>query len=99
MELFQKVRIGDLFETYGSLLSQKQQELMQEHFYMDRSLTEIAQNLGISRQAVLDSVTKSVAKLEDFEAKLHLLQINTEVAKLQGTAQDKPILQQLKNLF
>jgi predicted DNA-binding protein YlxM (UPF0122 family) len=99
MELGQKVRICDLLETYGALLSKKQQELMQEHFYMDSSLSEIAANMGITRQAVLDAITKSIAKLEDYESKLHVLEIGSNILKLQGTAQDKAILKRLKELM
>lgn len=99
MELNKNVRICDLFDVYGHLLSKKQQEMINEHFYLDCSLSEIAENQNISRQAVLDAITKSTSKLEDFESKLHLLEIKSSVIKLEGTKEDKKILNHIKSIL
>ena len=99
MELNQNIRVCDLFDLYGSLLSKKQGQMINEHYYLDMSLSEIAQNLGISRQAVQDSINKSVLKLEDFENKLNMLKIKKEVLKLEGSKADQEILQTIKKIF
>ena len=99
MELDKNIRICNLFDIYGHMLSKKQQEMIKEHFYQDCSLTEIAQNQNISRQAVLDAITKSTNKLEDYESKLHLLNIKSSVIKLEGTKQDKKILNHIKSIL
>lgn len=99
MELNKNIRICDLFDLYGSLLSKKQGQMINEHYYMDMSLSEIAQNLSISRQAVQDSINKSVLKLEDFESKLKMLEIKKQIEKLQGTQNDQNILQSIKKIF
>lgn len=99
MELDKNIRICNLFDIYGYMLSKKQQQMINEHFYQDCSLTEIAENQGISRQAVLDAITKSTNKLEDFESKLHLLNIKSSIMKLEGTKEDKKILNHIKSIL
>ncbi len=72
--MFDKViEISLLFDFYGQLLTEKQREVM--HFYHedDYSLGEIAENIGISRQAVYDTVRKSEKILREYEEKLKLL--------------------------
>lgn len=96
MELEESVKVCDLFDTYGSFLSKQQKFVINEHFYLDRSLTEIAENQKISRQAVLDAISKSVKKLNEFESKLHLLEIKKSISKLEGTLKDQEILDQIK---
>lgn len=99
MELDKSIRICDLISVYGHMLSKKQQEIMREHFYNDCSLSEIAENQEVTRQAVLDAITKSTTKLEEFESKLHLLEIKNDVMKLKGATSDKKIISHLKTII
>lgn len=62
-----------LFDFYGTLLTNKQQEVYDFYFQQDLSLGEIAQNLGVSRQAVYDLLKRAEDTLEDAEGKLGLL--------------------------
>ena len=63
-----------LLACYGTLLTDAQRELMALYYNEDLSLQEIADNQGISRQGVHDILTRSVKKLESYEARLHLLE-------------------------
>ena len=65
-------RINELYGFYGSLLSQRQQEILQNYYGEDFSLSEIAENLEISRNAVYDALKKAEEKLEEYEGILHL---------------------------
>ena len=49
-----RIRIGRLYDVYGSLLTVRQQKIMEQYFYDDLSLGEIADAGGTSRQAVYD---------------------------------------------
>jgi predicted DNA-binding protein YlxM (UPF0122 family) len=62
-----------LFERYGVLLTERESALFRYYYSCDLSLSEIAENEKISRAAVSDSVRKSLEKLQDYEAKLHLV--------------------------
>ncbi len=65
-------RIPFLLDFYGGLLSERSFSAMDMHFNEDRSLAEIGEQLGISRQAVSDLIARSKDKLESFEASLGL---------------------------
>ncbi len=68
MEKFaQTVRLLDL---YGRLLTEKQRDVLDLHLNYDLSLQEIAQNEGISRQAVHDLIKRAEHTLWDVEEKL-----------------------------
>lgn len=62
-----------LFDFYGPLLTEKQQRVINLYYENDFSLTEIAEQLNISRQAVYDLLKRAVALLEEYETRLHLV--------------------------
>lgn len=63
---------GTLLELYGELLTDKQYSVIDKYYNMDLSLSEIAQEDKITRQAVRDNIKKAEEKLEFFESKLKL---------------------------
>lgn len=69
-----KLRLGNLYEFYGELLTEKQREILDLYCNDDFSLGEISDNNGISRQAVYDTVKRSEKLLEDYEENLGLFQ-------------------------
>ena len=72
MEKF--VEQGYLYDFYGELLTERQQQVYESVVLEDYSLSEVAENLGISRQGVHDMVRRSSRLLEEYEAKLHLME-------------------------
>jgi hypothetical protein len=64
--------INLLYDFYGPLLTDRQQRLLELYHEQDLSLGEIAEDLGISRQAVHDTLKRSEEALERFERKLGL---------------------------
>jgi len=68
-----KLRLSSLFNFYGNLLTDKQKEILEQYCDFDLSLGEIAENLGISRQAVYDTVKRAEKVLESYEEKLGLI--------------------------
>ena len=62
-----------LFDFYGPMLTEKQAACFTMRFIEDCSLTEIAQELDISPQAVVDFVNRAVSKLEHLEKELGLV--------------------------
>lgn len=68
-----KIRFGRIYDMYGGLLTEKQQAVMEQYFYDDLSLGEIAESCGISRQAVYDLLRRVEQTLEKYESKLQLL--------------------------
>ena len=56
-----------LFDTYGGMLTDKQRECFDMRHNQDLSLGEIAEELGVSRQAVCDNLTRTEALLRRME--------------------------------
>ncbi len=73
MILDESVRLCLLNDFYGSLLTENQQKVLDSYLNYNLQLTEISQNIGITRQAVLDTIKKASNKLENYEKKLGML--------------------------
>lgn len=87
-EFEKKIRFGRLYDMYGGLLTDKQQKIMEQYFYEDLSLGEIAENCQTSRQAVYDLLRRVEQTLEKYEGKLHLLhQDHQRKFKIRGALQ------------
>ena len=67
-------RQGLLYDFYGALLTEHQRHVYEDVVLYDLSLSEIAQEQGISRQGVHDLIKRCDKALEDYEAKLHLVE-------------------------
>ena len=65
--------IALLKDFYGPLLTDKQQNILDLYYGDDLSLSEIAENLAISRQAVYDILKRAEQVLEGYEQKLGLV--------------------------
>ena len=63
-----------LLDFYGQLLTERMRSILELHFAEDMSLAEIAEQESISRQAVHDAITRGMKSLEEYEAKLGLIQ-------------------------
>ena len=63
-----------LYDFYGALLKESQLEVMTMYHEDNLSLSEIAEELGMTRQAVHYTLKKAEAKLEEFDSKLGLLE-------------------------
>lgn len=87
------VQISMLCQIYGKLLTDKQFELIDDYYNNDLSLSEIAENNEITRQAVRDIIKKGEKKLFEYEKELKIMEkmLNQE-KKL------KSIIQDLENL-
>ena len=103
------VQMSLLCEIYGKLLTEKQYTLLNDYYNNDFSLSEIAENLGITRQAVRDNLKKGEKKLFEFEEKLGIMKARTiqekkiskilsEVTKIQTKFSDEQIASILEHI-
>lgn len=104
-----KVQIGMLCDIYGKLLTKRQYNILNDYANGDLSLTEIAENNNITRQAVNDIVKKGENKLLEYEQKLGIMKktINQEqtiqnvlsqISKITSDSSDKQIEKILNNV-
>ncbi|MBP3597301.1 MAG: putative DNA-binding protein [Clostridia bacterium] len=105
----EKIKISMLLEIYGKLLTDKQYTLLDDYYNKDLSLTEIAENEGITRQAVRDFLKKGEKKLFEYEEKLGVMKRNTmqeekiadilsEIAKIEKNFTDEEIANVLEDV-
>ena len=80
-----------LYDFYGELLTVKQRRIYESVILEDYSLSEVAEELGISRQGVHDMVKRCNKILEEYESKLHLvekfLNVRQQVQKIHKLAE------------
>ncbi len=81
------VYISLLLDFYGELLTEKQREYADLYFNENLSLGEIAENDGISRQAVRDSLLRAEAALLETERKTGLVERHTKLQAQIGEAE------------
>jgi len=97
-----KVEISMLCDIYGKLLTGKQFEFINDYYNNDLSLSEIAENNNITRQAVRDIIKKGERKLFEYEEKLLFMKktisqeqkiqaILSELTKIQTNSSDRKV--------
>lgn len=79
-----------LYDFYGELLTKRQQQIYESVVLEDYSLSEVAEDLGISRQGVHDMIKRCNHTLEEYESRLHLVEkflcIRKQVQKIKELA-------------
>ena len=79
-----------LYVFYGELLTERQQQVYESVVLEDYSLSEVAEDLGISRQGVHDMIKRCNHTLEEYESRLHLVEkflcIRKQVQKIKELA-------------
>lgn len=89
----------ELFDFYGTLLTEKQQDYFKDYYFNNLSLSEIAENHGITRNAIHNQLRKVKEKLEYYEKNLQLVDKQEKVKKIYLELTDERAKKELKNLF
>ena len=87
-----------LYDLYGELLNDKQQQYFEEYYFNNLSLGEISENLNISRNAVHKSLQSIEEKLQDYEEKLKLYKkskIIYDIIEKESSQEIKKILKEM----
>ena len=71
-----------LYDYYKDLFNMKQQEYFEEYYFNNLSLSEISENMGISRNAIHKSIKLIEEKLLFYEDKLKLYNKSKEISRL-----------------
>lgn len=104
-----KIEISILCQIYGKLLTEKQYQLIEDYYNRDLSLSEIAENNHITRQAARDNIKKGEKNLLEYESALELMKqtlanekkiknMVLTIDKLQAEYTDKKINNELENI-
>jgi len=82
MDINESLKVSQLLDSYGSLLTDKQLSIMNDYFNFDLSLSEIAENNNTTRAAVHDIIKRTTKVLEDYEDKLQLVFKKTKIEEI-----------------
>ena len=69
----QAYRMALLFDFYGDVLTERQKEFYDLYYNEDLSLSEIAENNGITRQGVRDVIVRAEATMQEVEDKTGII--------------------------
>lgn len=72
----------ELYDIYQNLLTNKQQMYFESYYFLDLSLSEIAENYNISRNGVYDQIKRVEQALYDYEEKLNLYKKFNKISSL-----------------
>ena len=101
--------ISILMDFYGNLLTEKQLDALDMYYNSDLSLSEIAEETGISRQGARDAIKRGEKQLAEFEEKLGLAgrfldviksvdEMNKIIGTLEMTDQNREKLERIKKI-
>lgn len=77
-----KIYLNDLYDYYHDLFTDKQKEYFEEYYFNDLSLSEIAENNSVSRNAVHGQIKIIEEKLEFYEETLKLYEKSCKIREL-----------------
>ena len=86
----------ELYDIYKNLLTDKQKSYFEDYYFMDLSLSEIAINNNVSRNAVFDQIKRVEKALLDYEEKLHL---KNKFSKLESLDISDDIKEKILNII
>ncbi len=93
-----RVWLNNLYDYYKDLLTEKQQLYFEDYYFDNLSLTEIAENNNVSRNAVHKQLKETLEKLENYEDKLKLYDKKQKINKILDKV-DKRIKEEIMNLI
>ncbi len=80
-ELAKNYEMAVLIDFYGEMLTVKQRDFLEYYYNDDLSLSEIAENEGITRQGVRDAIKRAETQLQDMENRLGMAKRFEEMRK------------------
>ncbi len=90
--------ISELIDTYHSLLTEKQLTYIEMYYFEDLSLIEISEEFNVSKNAIYDSIQKSINNLKEIDQKLKLIDKQKRRLSLYEKIDDKKLVEQLKKI-
>ena len=88
-----------LYDYYGGLLSPKNREYFENYYFLNLSLSEIAENLNVSRNAIHKQLKLIEEKLYEYETILKLYEKDLKIKEIINKTKDKEIKEALEELI
>ena len=95
----EKFYLTELFEIYKLLLTDNQREIFEMHYIFDLSLSEIAEEKGVTRQNVSDAIKNAKEKLIGFENALKIKEKEDAIISLLDNGDNKGNAEKIKAII
>lgn len=95
----ENIYLTKLFDYYGTLLTDKQQQYFIDYYMENLSITEISENRCVSRNAVFKQIKDAETNLINYENKLKLAEKELKIKELLKNIKDEKIKEEILNLI
>lgn len=93
------IYLNELYDFYGSLLTDKQRDYFENYYFNNLSLGEMAENYGVSRNAIHKQLKIVEERLKHYEENLELLGKSKKAEELVQKINDKKLRDEILELF
>lgn len=93
------IYLNELYDFYGSLLTYKQRDYFENYYFNNLSLGEMAENYGVSRNAIHKQLKIVEERLKYYEENLELLEKSKKAEELVQKINDKKLRDEILELF
>ncbi len=88
-----------LYDIYGSLLTDKQQEYFEDYYFKNLSLSELATKYNISRNAIHKQIKETIKRLENYENELKIAKKNEMLENIIKKTSDNELKRKLQEVI
>ena len=82
MDINKRVEIAVLVKYYGSMLTEKQLHIIEMYVDNNLSLSEVSEELNITRQAVKNALDNAISTLESIVDRLHFIERDDKIKNI-----------------
>ena len=93
------VYLNILYDCYKDLFTEKQQLYFESYYWENLSLSEIADNFKVSRNAIFNQLKIIEDKLQEFENKLKLKEKQEKILKILEKKSNKELYEEIKRII
>ena len=93
------IYLNELYDFYGSLLTDKQRDYFENYYFNNLSLGEMAENYGVSRNAIHKQLKIVEERLKYYEENLELLEKSKKAEELVQKINHKKLRDEILELF
>ncbi|MBQ8131347.1 MAG: hypothetical protein IJ193_02530 [Bacilli bacterium] len=90
---------NELYDFYSGLLTEKQRQYFEDYYFNNLSLSEMAENYDVSRNAIFKQIKITKEKLDEFEEQLALKKKKDKIDSICKNIMDDKIRKELEDLF
>lgn len=93
------IYLNNLYDYYKELLTEKQQNYFEDYYHNNLTLSEIAENNDISRNAVHKQLKETKKLLENYENKLNLIEKTNKIIEIIKKENNQKILEEIERIL